>query len=180
MPRRCERERCCAKSRTPSECGLSPMTTTRESLPLYARSMHFGCARARWGAHAAWHSAARVRAPAHGESLPHGSNARRHARAALLAVCAPVADDHHASLPHTRCSIDAHSAIGCSRCMALGSTCQDACPTPSHGKSLPHGSNARRQTRVQPCSLWTLTRRCAVTARLLDRSAARLSMTVLR
>jgi hypothetical protein len=49
----------------------------------------------------------------------------------------PVADDHqhHESLPHsmyTRYSIDAHrlrtSEMGCSCCMALGSTGQCACP----------------------------------------------------
>ena len=45
----------------------------------------------------------------------------------------PVADDHHESLAcHTQCSIDAlrlrTSEMGCSRCMALGSTCRGACP----------------------------------------------------
>ena len=82
--------------------GLSPMTTPRESRACHtldARSMHSDCARARWAAHAAWHSAARLGAPAHGESLPHGSHARRRTRAALLAVGLSPTTTPNASLP---------------------------------------------------------------------------------
>ena len=53
-------------------------------------------------------------------------------RMASASSIVAVADDHHASLPHTRCLIDAlrlrTSEMGCSRYMALVSTCQDACP----------------------------------------------------
>ena len=110
--------------------------------------------RARWAAHATWHSAARPSAPAHGESLPHGSNARRHARAALLAFVgrSPTSTTH--ACHFSGCSIDAlglrTSQMGCSGCMAVGSTCQGVC---THGESLPHGLQTRRQTRGQPCLL---------------------------
>ena len=56
------------------------------SRALDARSTHCDCARVRWAAHATWHSAARVGAPAQGEPLTHGSNTRRQTRAALRGV----------------------------------------------------------------------------------------------
>ena len=119
------------------------------SLPLDARSRDCSCARARWAAHATWYSAARASAPAHGDSLTHGSNTRRQTR---VQPCSPpsVADDHHASLP-----LDARSMhCGCARVRwAAHATWYSAAraSTPAHGDSLTHGSNARRQTRVQPC-----------------------------
>ena len=63
------------------------------------------------------------------------------------------------SLPHSmldRCNAAAHeSEMGCSRCMALGSTPG----VPAHGESLPHGSSARTPHAGQPCSLVGLCRR---------------------
>ena len=67
----------------------------------------------------------------------------------------PVADDHHASLPHTRCLIDAQrlrtSKMGCSRCMALGSTRQGACPRSVIAPRLKHTTP---HTRAALLAVW--------------------------
>ena len=123
------------------------------SLPLDARSRHCDCARVRWAAHATWYSAARASTPAHGDSLTHGSNARRQTR---VQPCSPCASLCRRRSPRASLPLDARSMhCGCARVRwAAPATRHSAAraSTPAHGDSLTHGSNARRQSRVQPCS----------------------------
>ena len=83
----------------------------RPPLPLDGSSMHCGCARVRWAAHATWHSTARARTPARGESLPHGSNARRPTRVHPCSPCGPVAETTTTRACHSmvaRCTVAVH------------------------------------------------------------------------
>ena len=74
-------------------------------------------------------------------------------RAALLAVRLPLSPTITTREPATRCSIEGlrlhASEMGCSRYTWYSAA---RASTPVHGDSLTHGSNKRRQTRVQPCS----------------------------
>ena len=133
---------------------LSPTTTTRDaSLPLDARSMHCGCARVRWAAHATWYSAARASTPAHGDSLTHGSNTRRQTRVQPCSLC--TCRRRSPRELAARCSIDAlrlrASEMGCSRYMALGSTSLGACPRRLTDPRLKHTTP---NTRAAFCSPW--------------------------
>ena len=132
----------------------------------HTRACHTRCSidalrlrtRARWAAHATWHSAARPSAPAHGESLPHGSNART-PHACSLARCGPVANDHHAGLVcHSmldRCTETAHERDGLLTLHGTRQHVPGRLPTVSHCPT----AQTHDATRVQPCSLWACCRR---------------------
>ena len=101
-------------------CGHGPPSVADDhhaSLPLDARSMHCDCARVRWAAHATWYSAARARAPAHGDSLTHGSNTRRPTRVQPCSPWASLCRRRSPRAPASRRSTDAlrlpASGMGC-------------------------------------------------------------------